>query len=51
MEKNTKILLALSAPSIRLLLKAANMEKINKEDIVTLTKEGDEFVLVYYTKV
>jgi hypothetical protein len=45
-----KILNAISAKSLRVLINAANNDNIKKEDIVTLTKEGEEFVLVYYVK-
>jgi len=47
---NKRTMLAISAASLRVLINAANEEGIQKEDIVTLIKEGDEFVLVYYSK-
>lgn len=47
---DNKTMMAISASSLRVLIKAANDEGIQREDIVTLTKENNEFVLVYYSK-
>ena len=47
---NKKTMLAISANSLRVLINAANEEGIQKEDIVTLTQENGEYVLVYYSK-
>lgn len=46
--KEEKNIMAMSAESLRILINAANKEKITKEDIITLTKENNEFVLIYY---
>lgn len=47
---DNKTMMAISASSLRVLINAANEEGIQKEDIVTLTEENNEFVLVYYSK-
>lgn len=46
--KDGKILTAITAPTIRSIVKIANELSIKREDIVTLTKEGTEHILVYY---
>lgn len=46
MEK--KLMLALDAATIRGIVRLANEYEIKREDIVSLVKEGDHFVLVYY---
>lgn len=45
-----EIMNAISSSSLRSLIKAINDEGIKKEDIVTLTKDGEEYVLIYYVK-
>lgn len=43
-----KKLKALHAPNIRVLLAQANEIDITKEDIVSLVREGELFILVYF---
>lgn len=44
----TKQFKALHAPNIRVLLAQANELDITKEDIVSLVREGELFILVYF---
>lgn len=39
---------ALHAPNIRVLLAHANELEITKEDIVSIVREGESFILVYF---
>lgn len=39
---------ALHAPNIRVLLAQANEIDITKEDVVSLVREGESFILVYF---
>lgn len=48
--KNGKSMLAVNAPTLRAIVSAANDLSIQKEDIVCLTREGNEFILIYYGK-
>lgn len=50
MEENRekKVMLAIAAKNIRELVSQANKEGIQKEDIVSISPEGDQFVLIYY---
>lgn len=43
-----RILCAMSASSVRLLISGANREGIQRDDVIGIYREGDEFVLVYY---
>ena len=43
-----QIMTAIAANTIREITKAANEERIRREDIVSLLKENGQFVLVYY---
>jgi len=45
---NGKIMTALTAPTIRAIVNSANKLSIKREDIITLTKESNEYILVYY---
>lgn len=36
------------ANTIREIVKTANESKIKKDDIVTILKEGNQFILIYY---
>lgn len=44
----TKQFKALHAPNIRVLLAQANEIDITKEDVVSLVREGESFILVYF---
>lgn len=46
--KKDKVLTAITAPNIRSIVKIANELSIKKDDIVTLTKESNEYMLIYY---
>ena len=46
--KNGKVLTAITAPTIRGIIQIANKLSIKREDIVTLTKEEGQYILVYY---
>lgn len=50
MEENRekKIMLAIVAKNMRDLVSKANKEGVQKEDIVSILPEGDQFVLTYY---
>lgn len=48
MEGRAKILTALVNPTIKGLLNAANVESIQKEDIITILSTNNQYVLVYY---
>lgn len=46
--KNGKVITAITSPTIRGIVNIANELSIKREDIVALTKEGNEHILVYY---
>lgn len=46
--KNGKVMTAITAPTIRAIVNSANELSIKREDIITLTKESNEYTLVYY---
>jgi hypothetical protein len=46
--KNGKVITAIVSPTIRGIVTTARKLSIQREDIVTLTKEGNEYILVYY---
>jgi hypothetical protein len=46
--KSGKIITAVTAPTIRAIVNIARELDIKRDDIVTLTKEGHEFILIYY---
>ena len=46
--KEGKLLHAFSARTIRALVTEANKLKISREDVITVIKEGDYYVLLYY---
>lgn len=46
--KNSKVMTALTAPTLRSIVCIANELNIKKEDIVTLTKESNQYILIYY---
>lgn len=46
--KNSKVMTALTAPTLRSIVYIANELNIKKEDIVTLTKESNQYILIYY---
>lgn len=46
--KEKKIMLAIVAKNMRDLVSKANKEGVQKEDIVSILPEGDQFVLTYY---
>lgn len=46
--KNGKVMTAITAPTIRAIVNSANELSIKREDIITLTKESNEYILVYY---
>ena len=50
MEENreNKIMLAIAAKNMRDLVSQANKEGVQREDIVSIIPEGDQFVLTYY---
>lgn len=50
MEENreNKIMLAIAAKNMRDLVSQANKEGVQREDIVSILQEGDQFVLTYY---
>lgn len=43
-----QIMTAMTANTIREIVRTANEEEIKREDIVSLLKENGQFVLVYY---
>lgn len=43
-----QIMTAMTSDTIRGIVKAANAEEIKREDIVSLVREGNQFVLVYF---
>ena len=49
MEENreNKIMLAIAAKNMRDLVSQANKEGVQREDIVSILPEGDQFVLTY----
>lgn len=46
--KDGKVMTAISSPTIRGIVNIAKELSIQKEDIVTLTKESNEYILIYY---
>lgn len=46
--KEKKIMLAIVAKNMRDLVSKANKEGVQREDIVSILPEGDQFVLTYY---
>lgn len=48
--KDDKVMLAMSSTTIRGIIATANRLSVQREDIVSLTREGNEFVLIYYGK-
>lgn len=46
--KNGKVLTAITSPTIRGIVNIANELAIQKEDIVLITKESNEYILLYY---
>lgn len=46
--ENERFLTALSAVTLRGLIKEANVKGIRREDIVTIMKENEAFFLLYY---
>lgn len=46
--KEKKIMLAIAAKNMRDLVSQANKEGVQREDIVSILPEGDQFVLTYY---
>lgn len=45
MRRTMKVLIG---STIRQIVNAVNEQCITKEDIVTLTKEGNQYILIYY---
>ena len=43
-----QVMTALTGTTIRSIVKLANEEGINREDIVSLLKENGQFVLIYF---
>lgn len=41
---------ALHSTTLRSLIEAVNKAEIKKEDIITILKENETFVLIYYAK-
>lgn len=41
-------MVAFASPNIRGLVKAANDNNISKDDIVSIQKENNQFILIYY---
>ena len=46
--KNGKVMTAITSSTIRGIVKSANKLSIKREDIVSLTKENNEYILMYY---
>ena len=46
--KNGKIITAITSQTIRGIVNTARELSIQKEDIVSLVKEGNEYILIYY---
>ena len=46
--KNGKVLTAITSPTIRGIVNITNELAIQKEDIVLITKESNEYILLYY---
>ena len=46
--KEQKAMYAISAPTMRRLVIEANQNEIKREDIVSILKEGEQFVMLYY---
>ena len=46
--KEKKVMLAITAKNMRDLVTKSNKEGVQKEDIVSILKEGEQFVLTYY---
>lgn len=47
-EEVHQVMTALTANTLREVVKYANEESINREDIVSLLKENGQYVLLYY---
>lgn len=47
-ETSTQTMVATEAKNIRALVKYVNEYKIKKEDIVSLVKNGEQYILIYY---
>lgn len=46
--KNGKVITAITSNTIRGIVDAARELTIQREDIVSLVKEGNEYILIYY---
>lgn len=46
--KNGKVITAITSPTVRGIVDAARELSIKRDDIVTLTKEGNQHILIYY---
>lgn len=46
--KEKKVMLAITAKNMRDLVTKTNKEGVQREDIVSILKEGEQFVLTYY---
>lgn len=46
--KKSKVMTALTSSTIRGVVNLARKFSIQKDDIVSLTKEGSEYILIYY---
>lgn len=47
-KKEKRLLTAFAGQSMREIVNYANQEGIQREDIVSLTRESDQYILVYY---
>lgn len=46
--KDGKVMMAITSPTIRGIVEASRELNIQREDIVSLTKEDNQYILVYY---
>ena len=46
--KNKPVMLAIVGKNMRDLVSKSNKEGVQKEEIVSIQKDGDQFVLTYY---
>lgn len=46
--KNGKVITALTSSTVRGIVDCARELSIQREDIVTLVKEGNQYILIYY---
>jgi hypothetical protein len=46
--KEKQVMLAIAAKNMRDLVSKTNKEGVQREDIVSILKEGEQFVLTYY---